>query len=141
LLKAIKEAEFDHEMGKLSKADADELVTMYRGRAIEVIKELDVMGEETAGEAGNGKGDVRARIAKEVKARLEVKGQKKAEKAEKGKERPAEGKKAETKETDSGSGTGSDSDSGSGSGSESEPVAAAVAKAEEPTASAPENAS
>jgi hypothetical protein len=77
LLKAIKEAEFDHEMGKLSKTDADELVTMYRGRAIAVIKELDGMGEETA---EGGGGDVRAKIAREVKARLEVKGKKKAEK-------------------------------------------------------------
>jgi hypothetical protein len=78
LLKAIKEAEFDHEMGKLSKTDADELVTMYRGRAIAVIRELDGMAED----GGGGAGDVKARIAAEVRARMEVKGRKK----EKGKE-------------------------------------------------------
>src|SRR5437870_59227 len=39
LLKAIKEAEFDHEMGKLSKADADSMIATYRARAIAVIKE------------------------------------------------------------------------------------------------------
>ena len=64
LLKAIKEAEFDHEMGKLSKVDADEMIGIYRARAIEVIKELDRLG----GTAGT----VREQIEREVKARLEV---------------------------------------------------------------------
>ncbi len=64
LLKAIKEAEFDREMGKLSKADADEMIGLYRARAIEVIKELDKLG----GHAGT----VREQIEREVKARLEV---------------------------------------------------------------------
>ena len=41
LLKSIKEAEFDLAMGKLSKLDAEQLIQMYRARAIEVIKELD----------------------------------------------------------------------------------------------------
>ncbi|MDB4952438.1 MAG: mucin-associated surface protein [Myxococcales bacterium] len=63
LLKAIKEAEFDHEMGKLSKVDADGLIHTYRTRAIEVIKELDRL------DAG-GSEDVRTRIQREVKARL-----------------------------------------------------------------------
>jgi hypothetical protein len=63
LLKAIKEAEFDHEMGKLSKADADELIRMYRARAIEVIKELDRL---EAGQAGS----TREQIEREVHARL-----------------------------------------------------------------------
>ena len=39
LLKAIKEAEFDHAMGKLSKRDVDEMIATYRARAIDVIKE------------------------------------------------------------------------------------------------------
>ena len=65
LLKAIKEAEFDHEMGKLSKVDADDLIRTYRGRAIEVIKEIDRI------DAGEGE-SVRARIDREVKARLAV---------------------------------------------------------------------
>jgi hypothetical protein len=34
LLKAIKEAEFDREMGKLSQADADGMIRKYRARAI-----------------------------------------------------------------------------------------------------------
>jgi len=65
LLKAIKEAEFDREMGKLSKGDADEMIGIYRARAIEVIKELDAL------EAGSV-GTVREQIEREVKARLEI---------------------------------------------------------------------
>jgi hypothetical protein len=65
LLKAIKEAEFDREMGKLSKADADEMIAVYRVRAIEVIKEIDQMD---AGSAGT----VREQIERELKARLEL---------------------------------------------------------------------
>ena len=62
LLKAIKEAEFDHQMGKLSKADADHMMAVYRARAIELIKAL----EQTAG------GSVREQIERELRARLEV---------------------------------------------------------------------
>ncbi len=65
LLKAIKEAEFDREMGKLSKSDADEMIGLYRARAIEVIKELDRLGETSVG-------TVREQIEREVKARLEL---------------------------------------------------------------------
>jgi hypothetical protein len=65
LLKAIKEAEFDLAMGKLSQADADELIRMYRARAIELIKELDRMD---AGDAGSA----RDLIKREVQARLAV---------------------------------------------------------------------
>jgi hypothetical protein len=62
LLKAIKEAEFDFAMGKLSKADSDALIRDYRARAIEVIKELD---------QGGGVGlTAREQIEREVKARL-----------------------------------------------------------------------
>lgn len=77
LLKAIKEAEFDREMGKLSTADAAEMIGLYRARAIEVIKELDKLG----GEAGT----VREQIEREVKARLELEARTKkpAEKAAK----------------------------------------------------------
>ncbi|CAN5794030.1 hypothetical protein BH11MYX3_BH11MYX3_35350 [soil metagenome] len=64
LLKAIKEAEFDREMGKLSKVDADEMIGLYRARAIEVIKELDKLGGTP--------GTVREQIEREVKARLEI---------------------------------------------------------------------
>ncbi|MBA2543315.1 MAG: hypothetical protein H0V17_26975 [Deltaproteobacteria bacterium] len=61
LLKAIKEAEFDAQMGKLTKRDFDEMVRNYRLRAIEVIKLLDTGGES-----------VRAQIQREVRARAEV---------------------------------------------------------------------
>ena len=70
LLKAIKEAEFDREMGKLSKADADEMIGLYRARAIEVIKEIDKLD--------GGAGTVREQIEREVKARLELEAKSKA---------------------------------------------------------------
>jgi hypothetical protein len=71
LLKAIKEAEFDLAMGKLSKADADQLITMYRTRAIAVIKELERLdGLEAAA-------DKRGQIEREVAARLALDGGKK----------------------------------------------------------------
>jgi len=80
LLKAIKEAEFDHAMGKLSKADADEMIRTYRARAIEVIKELDRL------DAGGNEG-ARAEIQREVQARLAL------EKKSKKKNAPAEAEK------------------------------------------------
>jgi hypothetical protein len=48
-------------MGKLSKRDADEMIALYRMRAIEVIKELD-----------GGGGSVRDEILREVRARIEL---------------------------------------------------------------------
>ncbi len=66
LLKAIKEAEFDLAMGKLSQADCDGLIRDYRARAIEVIKELDRV-DQTASPAALS---TRDQIAREVKARL-----------------------------------------------------------------------
>lgn len=68
LLKAIKETEFDREMGKLSKADADEMITVYRSRAIEVIKELEAFAQP----GGAGPVTVREQIMREVRARLEL---------------------------------------------------------------------
>ena len=84
LLKAIKEAEFDHEMGKLSKHDADDMIRTYRARAIEVIKEIEQLGQGAAGTP-------REQIMREVRARLEVsaKSQKKPAKAD---AKPANGK-------------------------------------------------
>jgi hypothetical protein len=64
LLKAIKEAEFDLEMGKLSKVDAEAMIASYRAQAIAVIKELD----RELGEAAT----VREEIDREVRARLAV---------------------------------------------------------------------
>ena len=66
LLKAIKEAEFDHAMGKLSKADADAMIEMYRTRAIAVMKELERPEDD------QGQGSVREQIEREVKARVEL---------------------------------------------------------------------
>ena len=65
LLKAIKEAEFDHQMGKLSQRDADDMIRTYRARAIEVIKEIARL---TLGSAGSA----REQILREVRARLEL---------------------------------------------------------------------
>jgi hypothetical protein len=67
LLKAIKEAEFDHQMGKLSQRDADEMIRGYRARAIEVIKEIDQLGLGSAG-------TVREQILREVRARVQLDG-------------------------------------------------------------------
>lgn len=67
LLKAIKEIEFDHQMGKTSDEDAAELVRFYRLRAIEIIKALE------AGDDG-GQMSVQEQIEREVKARMAVVG-------------------------------------------------------------------
>jgi hypothetical protein len=69
LLKAIKEAEFDFAMGKLSKLDSDTLIRDYRARAIEVIKELDRRGGSDL--------TVKQQIDLEVKARLALDAQNK----------------------------------------------------------------
>jgi hypothetical protein len=65
LLKAIKEAEFDRDMGKLSPRDADEMIRGYRVRAIEVIKQIDQLGLGAAG-------TVREQILREVRARAQL---------------------------------------------------------------------
>ena len=59
LLKAIKELEFDHAMGKLSDADFHDLVTRYRARAVAVLRRLD-----------EGAVTYRALIEREVQRRL-----------------------------------------------------------------------
>ncbi|HUS63651.1 MAG TPA: hypothetical protein VMZ28_03870 [Kofleriaceae bacterium] len=74
LLKAIKEVEFDREMGKMTEEDASEIVKVYRARAIEILKELD------EGAPGAASESVKATIEKELRARLAlagVKGKKK----------------------------------------------------------------
>lgn len=66
LLKAIKEIEFDHQMGKMSDTDATELSTFYRSRAIEIIKALERSGD-------NGRElSMAERIERELKARMSV---------------------------------------------------------------------
>lgn len=47
LLKALKELEFDHEMGKISDADYQEIGGNYRARAVRVMRQLDVATGET----------------------------------------------------------------------------------------------
>ena len=67
LLKAIKEIEFDRELGKMSDADAKSLSQVYRKRAINVIKALDELQDEQDKGA-----TVRDKIDKDIKARLEI---------------------------------------------------------------------
>lgn len=68
LLKAIKETELDRDTGKLSDADAADIIARYRARAIDVIKAI----EEAGGAEAEAPGDVRSRIEREVRARVEV---------------------------------------------------------------------
>ncbi|HET9620010.1 MAG TPA: hypothetical protein VFP84_01495 [Kofleriaceae bacterium] len=77
LLKAIKEAEFDLQMGKLSQRDADDMIAMYKGRVYEVYRELDRLQ--------HGTGSVRDQILREVKARLEVEARSKKPEGKRGK--------------------------------------------------------
>ena len=60
VLRSIKELEFDHAMGKIAKADFDEMSNRLRARAFGLMKQLD---------AGGG---YREQIAKEVQQRLGV---------------------------------------------------------------------
>ena len=46
LLKALKELDFDHEMGKVSDKDFNEISTTYRARAIRVMRQLDDAGRD-----------------------------------------------------------------------------------------------
>ena len=95
LLKAIKEAEFDLAMGKLSKRDSESLIKQYRARAIEVIKELDHVGD-------GAELSPREQIEREVKARRELAAQDKPSKrvknaARRAKAAEAKGEKVEAK--------------------------------------------
>lgn len=67
MLKAIKEVDFDHQMGKQSAADAHEIIAVYRARAIEVIKAIDIA-------QGQAPASAREQIEREIKARVEVLG-------------------------------------------------------------------
>jgi len=62
LLRALKELEFDHEMGKVSDADFREIGGQYRARAMRVLRQLDEQGA-----------DYKLLVEKELKARLGVK--------------------------------------------------------------------
>ena len=107
LLKSIKEAEFDLAMGKLSKGDADELIGMYRARAIEVIKELDRMDSEGGG------GTTREKIEREVAARLALEQDKKQKGKKKKGQKGSKGKdeeKAKVEATDASPETSAETD-------------------------------
>lgn len=89
LLKAIKEAQFDLAMGKLSQADADSLIQTYRARAIEVIKELDRL------EAGVGE-TPREQIRREINARMALAERAQAREAAKGQAATDDGSRGES---------------------------------------------
>lgn len=95
LLKAIKEVEFDRELGKMSDQDADEIVRVYRARAIEIIKLLDGGAAELEMQAGEPLDQV---IDREVRARLALAGVKARVKASAGKAAGAEAKSEVAKE-------------------------------------------
>jgi hypothetical protein len=65
VLRAIKDAEFDRDMGKMSAEEAGEILRVYRARAIEIIRELDSGVDET------GELSVDELIERELAARLE----------------------------------------------------------------------
>lgn len=71
LLKAIKEVEFDREMGKMSEADAAEITRVYRARAIDILKELEGAGD---GDGNHVSSSVDSQIEREVRARLALAG-------------------------------------------------------------------
>jgi hypothetical protein len=69
LLKAIKEIDFDRQMGKMSEADAADITRVYRSRAIDVIKELEGESETPDEDA-----PLDTVIDREVRARLALAG-------------------------------------------------------------------
>jgi hypothetical protein len=70
LLRAIKDAEFDRDTGKMNDDDAKEIIQFYRQRAIAILKELDDI------EKGRGPASPREEIERELKARLVLSGSK-----------------------------------------------------------------
>jgi hypothetical protein len=60
LLKALKELDFDHQMGKVSDKDFADIGALYRARAIRVMRQLDDAGR-----------DYETMIAQEVGKRLQ----------------------------------------------------------------------
>jgi hypothetical protein len=60
LLKALKELEFDHEMGKISDGDYAEIGGNYRARAVRVMRQLD---------ATTGDVDYRSLVERDLKHR------------------------------------------------------------------------
>lgn len=56
IYKAIKDIEFDYQMGKLSEEDYTELRDQYKTQAIEILKKIDAraMGAARRGPGGQG---------------------------------------------------------------------------------------
>lgn len=96
LLKSIREIEFDHQTGKLSDRDAEEMNRVVRSRAIEVMKALDAVD---AGDAASG---IRAEIERELRVRLEVEAARKAGKKSKIAAKKAPGKAVSKAAADAG---------------------------------------
>jgi hypothetical protein len=67
LVRAIKEIEFDRDLGKMSAEDAKDVMRFYRARAIEVIKEIDGQDESDM--------TVPQRIERDLQARLALQSQ------------------------------------------------------------------
>ncbi len=65
LLKALKELEFDYQMGKISDADYKEIGANYRARAVRVMRQLDLNAGET---------DYRTLVERDLANRLKTKG-------------------------------------------------------------------
>lgn len=73
LVRAIKEIEFDRDLGKMSAEDAKEIMRFYRARAIDVIKEIDGQQESELTIAERVERDLAARLAVEVKPKKKTK--------------------------------------------------------------------
>jgi len=71
LLKAIKDIEFDHQMGKMTAEDAEVLTQHYRQKAREVIKAIKQL-EETGDVEQEGTQSISDRIRREVNARVDA---------------------------------------------------------------------
>lgn len=69
LLRAIKEIEFDRDLGKMSAEDATEIMRFYRARAIEVIKEIDGQSDEGLTVPERIERDLQVRLALETQRR------------------------------------------------------------------------
>lgn len=71
---AIKEMDFDYEMGKMSEEDYQKLRTQYKGKAAEILKQLDMTNQPD---------DIEAAIEQEVQQlRKQYAAQKKRVKSE-----------------------------------------------------------
>lgn len=140
LLKAIKEIEFDREMGKMSDLDAKELTHFYRTRAIQIIKALERVGDESELTIGD-------KIDRELKARMSIahasaKGKAAAKAKEaKGKDGKAKAKAKEAKVKDAKEAKAKDSESPAAKARKAELDAMAESEAKREAASAPEASS